>query len=586
MLPRKMYNAVMPEKRIGQTPQAEPLPREEHLRLLVESATDFAMLSLDTNGCYDTWNTGAERILGYTRKEVLGQYSALIFTPEDREKGEPEKEMQTALWEGRAEDERWHLKKDGSRFFASGVMTPLRDENGTHVGYAKIMRDLTGSHRAEAALRESENRFRTLSDTVPQVIWTNAADGTANYFNQRWYEYSGLSYEESVGLGWQAIVHPDDAPASVERWQKALAKGDVFDTEYRLRSRDGLYCWFIGRNVPLRDGEGRVTGWFGSATDIQELRELREDLEARVAERTAELSAAFAERRALMARVVRAQEEERQRISRELHDSTGQYMTALSLELGSIERTAASVRETAMQAARAASAAARVASDAAHIAEEAADKAVQIGASAEAGRLAGVASEAARTAAIAGTDAGAAAAAANAAVAIVDQSAPQVARLRELTASLSRDMHSLAVGLRPTSLDDLGLVPALTALCEDWARRSGVAIDFEQAGMRAGRLAPEVETTVFRVVQEALTNAARYAVPSGATAISVTLQRFDSLVQAIIEDSGSGFDVEEATRKGRLGLSGMRERAELAGGTLEIESSRGSGTTVYLRIPI
>lgn len=108
---------------------------------------------------------------------------------------------------------------------------------------------------------------------IPQLIWTNEADGSASYFNRRWFEYSGLSYEESVGPGWQVMVHPDDAPASVSRWQRALAAGEVFDTEYRLRRADGVYCWHIGRNVPLRDNNGRITGWFGTATDVEDLKQ-------------------------------------------------------------------------------------------------------------------------------------------------------------------------------------------------------------------------------------------------------------------------------------------------------------------------
>lgn len=126
--------------------------------------------------------------------------------------------------------------------------------------------------RAEEALRESEERFRTLANAVPQVIWTNDAEGKAAYFNQRWYEYTGLTYGQSAGPGWQAVVHPGDAPASVEKWKTALAAGEIFDAEYRLRRHDGTYCWFIGRNVPLKDEAGKVTGWFGSATDIQELK--------------------------------------------------------------------------------------------------------------------------------------------------------------------------------------------------------------------------------------------------------------------------------------------------------------------------
>lgn len=143
---------------------------------------------------------------------------------------------------------------------------------------AVLYNNITGRTRSQEALRESESRFHILTDAIPQVIWTNDATGYANYFNQRWYEYSGLSFEQSAGLGWQAIVHPDDAPASIAKWTSALKKGDIFDTEYRLRKHDGSYCWFIGRNVPLKDDTGKVTGWFGSATDIEALKATTEAL--------------------------------------------------------------------------------------------------------------------------------------------------------------------------------------------------------------------------------------------------------------------------------------------------------------------
>src|SRR5205085_1735306 len=128
-------------------------------------------------------------------------------------------------------------------------------------------------------LRASEQRLRTVADNVPQVIWTNEPGGTANYFNRRWYEYTGLSYEESVGPGWQKIVHPDDAPASIDRWKAALAEGKVFDAEYRLRGADGNYRWFIGRNVPLQEN-GQILSWFGSATDIEDYKQAEARLRA------------------------------------------------------------------------------------------------------------------------------------------------------------------------------------------------------------------------------------------------------------------------------------------------------------------
>ncbi|HVG14705.1 MAG TPA: PAS domain S-box protein, partial [Chitinophagaceae bacterium] len=158
------------------------------------------------------------------------------------------------------------------------VYQPTEREFGLLDVLARQVADLFERQQAYEALLQSESRFRILTNAIPQVIWTNYGNGHANYFNQRWYEFSGLSYEESEGLGWQAIVHPDDAPSSVEKWQKALAEGVVFDTEYRLRRHDGSYCWFIGRNVPLKDNSGNVTGWFGSATDIENLKITEEAL--------------------------------------------------------------------------------------------------------------------------------------------------------------------------------------------------------------------------------------------------------------------------------------------------------------------
>ena len=390
--------------------EAERRQTEERLRLIVNSATDFAIFTLDLDRRVTSWSPGAQEILGYAEADILGQPGDLLFTPEDRAEGVPGQETEKAAREGRAENERFHVRRDGSRFYGSGASMPLREDDGTMVGFVKIMRDLTEAkraeealresqermrtavaiarlgtchwdyvsgerrgneqrfrmfgldpatevihvrqivalfhpedretvwprivrgieergefaevyrvvrpdgtvrwiseagrvtdrdpadgrptwidsvlfditthHEAEAAIRESEARFRTLADVVPQVIWTNEAGGKANYFNGRWFEYSGLSWEESVGLGWEAIVHPDDASASREKWQGALAAGEGFDTEYRLRRADGAYRWHVGRNVPLKDEAGRVLGWFGSATDIEDLVHARAEAQA------------------------------------------------------------------------------------------------------------------------------------------------------------------------------------------------------------------------------------------------------------------------------------------------------------------
>jgi PAS domain S-box-containing protein len=157
-------------------------------------------------------------------------------------------------------------------------VVPMLNEKGEIVEWIGAGSNINQRKQAEEALRQSEERLGTLANAIPQVVWTNRSDGQANYFNLRWYEYTGLTYEQSVGPGWQNVVHPDDAPASAEKWNRALAAGEIFDTEYRLRRHDGCYSWFIGRNVPLKDAAGKITAWFGSATNIEDLKKTEEAL--------------------------------------------------------------------------------------------------------------------------------------------------------------------------------------------------------------------------------------------------------------------------------------------------------------------
>ncbi len=124
--------------------------RDEHLRLIIESATDFAIFTLDLGGRIISWNVGAERILGYKQDEILGTHVSIIFTPEDLAKGRVEFEMSSALYEGRENDDRWHVRKGGIRFWANGMMMPLKNRQGETCGYLKI---LPRSDREEACPR-------------------------------------------------------------------------------------------------------------------------------------------------------------------------------------------------------------------------------------------------------------------------------------------------------------------------------------------------------------------------------------------------------------------------------------------------
>ncbi|HEY0074428.1 MAG TPA: PAS domain S-box protein, partial [Abditibacteriaceae bacterium] len=474
-------------------------------------------------------------ITGFTAEEAIGQSGEIIFRPEDRAAGEPKKEIQTATKQGRAIDERWHLRQSGERFWASGALMAMCDEAGNLQGFIKIFRDATEQKLAAQELKTSETRFRTLSDAIPQLAWTNNAQGEADYFNRRWHDYSGLSYEESYGLGWQRIVHPDDAPASVARWEQAQAEGEVFDTEYRLRRADGTYRWNIGRNVPLRNEAGEVVAWFGTATDIEELKQAQEaiwqahdELEQRVQERTAQLKHTSQAREQLMERLVNVQEEERHRISRELHDVLGQELTALLMRLQVLPEWP---QPEALQPERRRSS--------------------------------------------------------------YPSYPQQVENLRGSVKGLIELVQRLAWEMRPAELDNLGLPKALEQYVEEWRSqydtRAAFVHNYPKDTLNTTNITGPMEIAIYRVVQEALTNVQRHA---QAQNVSVILEKSQSTLTAIVEDDGQGFDTEkdeqgnERPASHRLGLLGMQERMEIVGGTLTIESRPGQGTTVYARVPL
>jgi signal transduction histidine kinase len=152
---------------------------------------------------------------------------------------------------------------------------------------------------------------------------------------------------------------------------------------------------------------------------------------------------------------------------------------------------------------------------------------------------------------------------------------------------IGKEVHHLALELRPTALDDLGLQAALANYSEGWTERSRIEVDFHSTGLDGIRLPPLIETTLYRVVQEALTNVLKH---STAKSVSVVLQRSLGQVMAVIEDDGKGFDADSPVNinspERRLGLLGMRERVALVGGTLAVESNLGKGTTLLVRIPL
>ena len=177
------------------------------------------------------------------------------------------------------------------------TVTRLPGAEGTAPRLLSVARDVTEARHAEAALAESEARFRAITDAMPQMVWSTRPDGHHDFYNRRWYELTGTTPEQSDGEGWNPVFHPEDQPRAWATWQHSLETGEPYEIEYRLRMADGTYRWMLGRALPVRDpATGAITRWFGTCTDIEEtvaareaLARSREELEAIVEERTLHL---------------------------------------------------------------------------------------------------------------------------------------------------------------------------------------------------------------------------------------------------------------------------------------------------------
>ena len=156
-------------------------------------------------------------------------------------------------------------------------------------GKEALEAEMTRRAVAETALGVSEARFRTLADFVPQIVWVTRPDGYHEYYNRRWYDFTGVPLGSTDGEGWNGVFHPDDQPRAWDRWRHSLATGEPYEIEYRLRRADGAYRWVLGQALPERDATGAIVRWFGTCTDIDDRKREAEVLEGLVSERTAEL---------------------------------------------------------------------------------------------------------------------------------------------------------------------------------------------------------------------------------------------------------------------------------------------------------
>lgn len=282
------------------TAQKAAQDASQFLAAIVESSDD-AIIAKDLEGQITSWNQGAERLFGYRADEVLGKPISILIPTERRDE---EPGILARLRRGERIDhyETIRRRKDGSLVEISLTVSPVRTTDGRIVGASKIARDISQRRGAEAALSASEERFRTIADNIAQLAWTADQLGHATWYNRRWYDYTGMTFEGMKDRGWESVQHPDHVERVKAKLESTLQRGEPWEDTFPLRGKDGRYRWYLSRAVPIRDPAGNIRCWFGTNTDISELLETREalakshdDLENRVRERTASLEQAIAQ---------------------------------------------------------------------------------------------------------------------------------------------------------------------------------------------------------------------------------------------------------------------------------------------------
>ena len=269
--------------------EAQLRASELRLRLVVESATGYAIFTMNPDGIIDGWNAGAERLFGYSEAEVVGQHDRFLYTPDDAIQQIPEREMKKAAAEGRAVNERWHVRKGGARFWGSGLVQPLRTDRGV-VGFLKIMRDMTEQREYEERLRQSEERLRLALDSADMGSWEwNIASGEI-IWSARTRELFGVDAHRLITFDlFVSCLHPDDVEKNRRKADEALETGE-YENEYRVVLPDGRVRWIASRGRVLRDGQQHSARMSGVMADTTARRQAEEDLK----ERTRQLNFALA----------------------------------------------------------------------------------------------------------------------------------------------------------------------------------------------------------------------------------------------------------------------------------------------------
>lgn len=242
--------------------------REQMFKTLAENALDI-IARFDRNLRHVYVSPAIERHTGLPPSAFIGKNHAELGMPaEIHQLWQQQMQATFATKQAcRFEFEFW--TPDGTRYYQTQMVPEIADD-GTVESLMGITRDVTDYKRVEQALRQSEERYRSLAESLPQLVCMTDADGTVNYCNQSWIDYTGLTVEQTQGIGWQQAFHPDDLPQTLERWTEALENGNAYSIECRIKRFDGVYRWHLNRIVPMQSEDNHLVGWLVTATDIHD----------------------------------------------------------------------------------------------------------------------------------------------------------------------------------------------------------------------------------------------------------------------------------------------------------------------------
>jgi two-component system, NarL family, sensor histidine kinase NreB len=421
------------------------------------------------------------KISKYTHDELIGKDHRIINS------GYHSKEFMKKLWRTISSGKVWkgeikNKAKDGTHYWVDTTIVPFLNEHGKPYQYLAIRTEVTEYKQIQEKLQNSLDELVDLKFALDEssIVAMTDQKGKITYINDKFCEISKYSRNELLGKDHRIINSGYHSKSFFENLWKTISSGEVWKGEIKNKAKDGTYYWVDTTIVPFLDKEGKVYRYLAIRNEVTERKRVEEELQT------------------MMRKMIGLQEEERKKLSRDLHDGIGQNLYSLLITIN------------------------RLTTEVDHV--------------------------------------------------LLDE-------MKSETSKIIEEIREISWQLRPSVLDDLGLVPAIRSFISRFSEHFGIRVSFRYELKR--RLEPTVETSIYRIIQEALTNIRKYA---EVTSAEVFLEENEDHLKVLIRDEGQGFDTKQRTNG--IGLFSMEERARSIGAFLNIHSKPNLGTTVKLIIPL